>query len=402
MVLAVALVVFALKVWMAAATYGTNDIGHWTAFADTERLTGPEGIYAHYIPGSFYNHPPLMGYYLQLVNWLRDAGVGLPLTIRTTSSLADVATALVVFELVRVRRDVGSGMVAGALVGASPVLFLVSGFHGNTDPIFTCLTLVSVWLLVDRRRPELAGVAIALAVGVKIIPFVAIPALLIYAWRQNRPYFVRFAAGLAVAFLLTWTQALLTAFSLVKRNVFEYAGGTSYWGIVQLGHWLDGGGTPGWLADFVGGGRILPVLLCAAVAAIATWRRPQLAPQAVAWALIGFLALGTAYAPQYAVWPVAACYLFGNPLATAYNLSMGAIEFEVYNRWNGGFPWYRASASDPTTFEVDVLIVPWLVLMAILVHGLLVLFRFPAVPVNALSSAGRPVQSAARNRKDRP
>ena len=379
--LIVALVVLALKVWMAARTWGTNDIGHWTNFANAEREYGPERIYERYYDyttqGNFYNHPPLMGYYLAFVNWMSDLGVGLPLTIRTTSSLADVGTALVFFELIRVRRGTRAAAIAGLLIGASPVLFLVSGFHGNTDPIFTFLVFLAVWLLVDRNRPAWAGVALAISVGVKIVPFVIIPALLIYAFRKGLKPFFAFGIAFGVVFVLTWAQGLLTEFGRIKNQVFGYPGSGSYWGVVQVGRWLNGGPNPGWVDWFVNGGRFIPVAICALVAAAATWRRPALLPQAVAWAVIAFLALGSAYAIQYTVWPLAACYLFGNVWATAYNLTIGLWDFKVYDRWSGGLPWYQAKANDPTKFEVDVLIAPWLVLMVVLVRGLWALFGAP-------------------------
>ena len=51
-------------------------------------------------------------------------------------------------------------------MAVSPVLFVISGFHGNTDPVFVMFALLSVYLLSDRRAPALAGLSIAIALSV--------------------------------------------------------------------------------------------------------------------------------------------------------------------------------------------------------------------------------------------
>jgi Gpi18-like mannosyltransferase len=61
------------------------------------------------------------------------------------------------------------GAVAAVLVGWSPVLFVASGFHGNTDPLFVMFALLSVYLLVVCDRPLAAGLVFAIAVSIKLV-----------------------------------------------------------------------------------------------------------------------------------------------------------------------------------------------------------------------------------------
>ncbi len=372
-ILVFAVPVLVLKLIIAARTYGSDDILHWGEFVDGVRKAGPVGIYGLTFRLSFYNHPPLIGYFLWLVNVLQN-NLGIPyrFTIRAFSSCADVGTALIVYALLRPRRGVVEATCAGVLVAVSPVLFLVSGFHGNTDPIFIFLTLTSVYLLVDRRAAGLAGAVLALAVGVKIIPMVVIPVLAVFALRRSLRSLLQFGGCFAIVFVLTWGPALLLQFHPVWSDVIGYAGsGGSNWGLMQFGHWL---GDPGWMAFAAGPGRGLVVLISALVPAIAVWRRPDVVLVAVAWSLMVFLALAISFGVQYLVWAMAACYLVNIGWATAYNVSAGFVLFQVYNRWSRGLPWNRGYATPFTNSEKVLLVLPWAALVITVVLATIQLF----------------------------
>ncbi|QNK80934.1 glycosyltransferase family 87 protein [Nakamurella sp. PAMC28650] len=401
-ILVVAIPVLVIKLVLAATTFGTNDIVHWGDFLLGVKQAGPVGIYALTFPAnnSFYNHPPLVGYLLSFINLVQDAGVPYRFTLRALSSLADVGTALVVFELLRRRISPARAGAAGILVAISPISVMVSGFHGNTDPIFVFLVFLAVLLLVDLQRPGLGGVAIALAVGVKIVPMVVIPVLAIYVLRRDRREFLRWAAGFALAFAVTWGPALLLQFHAVLADVIGYRGvGYSPWGIEQIGHWL---GDPSWVASYAGRGRALVVVICAAVPAIAVWRRPDVVVVAVGWSLIGFLALAPTWGAQYMVWPVAACCVIGLSWGAAYNLAGGVVLFMVYDRWSGGLPWNRARATYVVPLhELVAMQVPWLVLVVVLIRATIKTFlpssggfsveRARAVPVGRNQKSTEPV-----------
>jgi 4-amino-4-deoxy-L-arabinose transferase-like glycosyltransferase len=340
LVVILAVLAFALKALIAARTYGTNDIRHWTDFVNGVAERGPVGIYGITFERSFYNHPPLIGYFLQLVDFGRHHGVSIGFSIRSVASLADVGSALLVFELLRRRRSLREAGWAAAMVAVSPVLVVISGFHGNTDPIFVLFTLLALYLLADRDKPLAGGLSMGIAIGIKIVPIVAVPALLVLAFTRGRRTFLRFSAGFLLAFAVTWLPALIAHGRAVKEHVLGYAGsGISQWGLIQIGHWFD---DPGWADFLTGAGRFPVVLLCAAVPAGLVWRRPALAAEAVGLSLVSFLFLSPAFGCQYLVWAVAAAYLLDFGWATAYNLGAGLVLFKVYTRWAHGFPWNHA------------------------------------------------------------
>jgi Gpi18-like mannosyltransferase len=181
---ALIIVTTTIKLVVAALTFGTQDVRRWMDFAGVARA-GPVGVYGLHFGSShfraLYDHPPLIGYLLLVVNVATRHGLGFPLAIRLPAISADVVTPFLVLELLRKRRPLLESFAAAALVALSPVLFLVSGYHGNTDPVFVMFSLLGVYLLVDRRAPALAGLAVAIALGVKIVPVVIVPALLAFA-----------------------------------------------------------------------------------------------------------------------------------------------------------------------------------------------------------------------------
>ena len=340
LVLAVALLAFGLKLLIAARTYGTNDIRHWTDFVNGVAERGPVGIYGITFERSFYNHPPVIGYFLQLVDIGRQHGVSIGFSIRSVASLADVGSVLLVFELLRRRRSLREATWAAALVAVSPVLVIISGFHGNTDPIFVFFTLLALYLLADRDKPLAAGLAMGVAIGIKVVPVVAVPALLVLALTRGRRPLLRFGAGFVAAVAISWLPALIAHGQAVREHVLGYAGsGISQWGLIQVGHWF---GDPGWADFLTKTGRFPVVLLCALVPAALVWRRPAMAAEAVGLSLVSFLFLSPAFGCQYLVWAMAAAYLLNFGWATVYNLGAGLVLFKVYTRWAHGFPWNHA------------------------------------------------------------
>jgi hypothetical protein len=118
------------------------------------------------------------------------------------------------------------------MLALSPVSLVISGFHGNTDPVMIFFVLLSAYLLETRGRIRLAAIAFGLALNFKVAPLIFAPALWFYlpGMRKRIEYF-----GLAaLVFFCGSLPYLLSDPVLIARNVFGYSSIYGHWGWTQL------------------------------------------------------------------------------------------------------------------------------------------------------------------------
>ena len=295
-----------MKLLLAATSFGTSDVWSWISFSQGVREFGLLHMYGQDYYFSTYNHPPFSGVLLLAMNWVVDAGWSdIPFLIRSLSSLADVVTAVLVFELVRLHRSVGKAMASGVLISLSPALILISGFHGNTDPVLVMFTLLAAYLVAkDRSFP--AGVAIGLAISVKLVPIVAVPVLGVQLLRSGWRSLRSFVGGGLVVFAVLWVPVLIASGPAFRRDVLGYAGLRRDWGLPQFIEWA--GMPEAWTSALSGPGRFLLLLVSGLLPAALVWRRPRSFVPAVGLSLVLFLLLCTTFGTQYLSWALAAAY----------------------------------------------------------------------------------------------
>jgi hypothetical protein len=377
-----------VKLALAARTFGTNDVARWMAFARGVADAGPVGVYRLYfrvvpfLPHHhhhhhhhhlhhhwLYNHPPLVGYMLLVVNAATQRGVSFPLAIRVPAIIADVVTSFLVLELLRTRRSLLEAVAAASLVTLSPVLLVISGYHGNTDPVFIMFSLLSVYLLVDRRAPALAGLSIAIALSVKIVPVVIVPTLLIFAIRAGRRVALRFVLSMGALLTLAWAPVVAQVWQPFRHDVLDYGGGWKpRWGLAELASII---GHPSWVTNHWTPGRYITVFVVMMIPAVLVLWRPWLVVEASALALVGLLVLNPGFALQYLVWAAAPAYLLSFFGATAFNFFGGFLLIEIYNRASGGYPWYHIRRLvNITSAEQVALLGVWMTLVVVMVAGI--------------------------------
>jgi hypothetical protein len=399
-VLGVAVVATALKLLVAANTFGTNDVHSWISFSEGVRRWGPVDLYGHPF-FTQYNHPPLSGRMLVVINWLVDHGVSnIVFLIKVPASVADLVTALLVFELVRRLRPPREAAIAACLVVCSPALFVISAFHGNTDPVFVMFTLLAVYLLVVPRWAAAAGVSFALAISIKLIPIVLGPVLLVMLIRLGWKKLAAFGIGAALVFVPLWGPVVLRRWPEFKENVLGYDGVEAReWGFHQFGVWSH---VPThWLDLFNSPGKFVVLLLSAGIPALIAWRRPHAVLPAAGLTMVLFLLLSPGFSMQYLVWPLAAAYLVGTWTTTAYNLAISAFILVVYSNWNQAPPWrwYEGVAVLFRPVDFVLMVISWVALLAVAVVGVVRMLRRPpelaagADTVEEAEETGRSVAS---------
>ena len=182
----VVLAVFALliKITIAFNTLGTNDVVAFYAFA---RSLADHGLAWTYQNGvvwfsgfPIFNHSPLVAYFLQFIDRLArqqfflSYGLTFPFLLRLPGIIADFAVVLLLLHLRSTITQLRIPNWALILFALSPVSLMVSGFHGNTDPVMVMLLLLACVMCV-KSRPLFCGLFLALSVQIKMIPLLLFP-----------------------------------------------------------------------------------------------------------------------------------------------------------------------------------------------------------------------------------
>ena len=332
---AIAVAGLLIRVALAAATDGTNDVVSWLAFIDAARTHGAFSLYGitewPTVPVFDFNHGPLVALGIQVGVWVQEI---LPISERLIPRLpaiaADAGATVLAFVLIAGRFGPRSGLLAAAMVAFNPVLILVSGFHGNTDPVFVALMLLAL-VLLERNMGVAAGLGFAAAVGVKIVPLLAAPAIVLSIGATTVRRRFLWAALAASASL--WLPAFLIDPGALIREVFLYRGITGIWGVGVLASRF--GGDPGvvWF-------RELWIVLVIAAILGSGWVLAKSDRSAAAWsiaaAFLVFLALTPGFGVQYLAWPVLFLIVAAPGFGAVYSVASGAFLFAAYAFWSGG------------------------------------------------------------------
>ncbi|HEX8914844.1 MAG TPA: glycosyltransferase 87 family protein, partial [Humisphaera sp.] len=225
-----------LRFGIAAVSHGTNDAAAFYWFgAEANRL----GMLAAYQQVPFLNHPPaVLGWTAAAYQLVGGDDLTFPFVFKLPVLLAEGLIAWLVWRVWRDGRTAGSDAAdrprageAAAGYALSLVSVLVAAYHCNTDTAYAGLTLLSVWLLERRARPLAAGLALAAAVNVKLLPVIFVPALLLGC--RSRREAGRFLAGLAVG-VVPFVPVLLAAGEAYFRNAIAYGSRPDKWGVQLL------------------------------------------------------------------------------------------------------------------------------------------------------------------------
>ena len=106
------------------------------------------------------------------------------------------------------------------LIAIAPTEIMISGFHGNTDPLMIFFVTAAVWLAGYRGKTAAGGAAWGLAICIKITPIVLAP-VLFFSLSGLRKRMAFFAAA-AVVVLVAWAPYLYQEPAAVIHQVFAW------------------------------------------------------------------------------------------------------------------------------------------------------------------------------------
>ena len=328
-----------VKLWLAGTTIGSNDLPLFRGFG---RLLEQHGLIGLYRGSTIFNHTPLISAYT--VAMYRIAGDNIEnfaFLFRLGGIVADTA---VVFGLLRmVRMGAKIPTWALAIFAASPVSMMVSGFHGNVDPMLAA-ALFFTGLALNEKRWFLAGVALAIACNIKVSALIIAPAFGAWALAQSRAGAVRFTLASGLLTLAGWAWPLIACPDAFLRNVLGYGG---YWGIWGITNLLRATGNP----DFAkisyvnlsaAQNTIISVLKCVVIGSalgLAWFRRKQDLFVTVAAIWLVFLVFAPGVAAQYLVWPAPFLLLWSERWYAGVTAGCSVFLAAFYTAICNGWPW---------------------------------------------------------------
>ena len=356
-----AMLVFGLKATLALRTLGTNDIVTWKQDLEKVDTEGWEALYRdgvdsvspagksyHHV--QVFSHPPFMLHVLPV--WRGLASItGLPLEfwVRITCSVADLGS-LLLLCLFRARMpELRIRPVALLLFAASPILLLISGFHGNSDPIMMFFVLLSVYLMEIRNLPALSGAILALAMGIKVVAVIFAVALLFFAPTIRGK--VRFSLATAGVVAASAFPYIVQNPLLILQRLSHYSSQPMLWGWSFITMTFADSPRYHWISDgFMNYGKACLLLMLAVLSIMMNRRRGRF-PLLMQCGLLAFFFVffTPGFGVQYLAWLAPWTVVLSASAITIYNLTAGTFLAAVYTHWCRGFPWYYANA-----YEVPV------------------------------------------------
>ena len=367
---------FIFKIFLALTTYGTNDVYAWERFARWSALFGSR----LYTIDAAFNHPPSMIHVLAAMTWLaKTTGIAFPFWLRLPAIVADTASLWVVVRIFADRLDESNVRWGLLLLALSPALILVSGFHGNTDPVIMFFVLLAVWFTQREGRSDWqSGAAFGAAICIKILPVIVLPVL--FFCRPGLRRKAIFVAAAAAVVIVCWSPYLFRDPAGIVNQVFGYQSIYGHWGLSWLvcqfpwfrDSWHDAFQRYGsWVA--------LAVIAVSAVIVNRSQTKPTVYTQ-VGAALFFFLAVCSGFGVQYLVWLVPWTVGISIVPVVFFSLGSGAFLFLVYNWWAGGFPWFLADSNYVGDFTPHLNYFLTLCWISVIILALAVWIRRPSFP----------------------
>ncbi|HEV7905786.1 MAG TPA: glycosyltransferase 87 family protein [Pyrinomonadaceae bacterium] len=353
-----------IKLFLALKSSGTLDVFAFGEFLANIREVG--GIGAYYRTGRAgnpFNHPPFMIHAIRSMGFLADI-THLPFRfwLRLPAIVADLGNLFLVWKIIEhtpsLRLPPATLRVLPlslVLLAVYPGSILISGFHGNTDPLMIFFVVLSIYLLSVRRRSWLAGAAFGMAVNIKIVPLVFAPAIFLFLPDlQTR---LKFFASAATVFFVGSLPYLLQDPFVIWKTVFGYKSLYGGWGWTRLlvkyltslprlpGGNAELAGAHAWIAA---AGRYLmfAAILAASLRMNLRRHKPPLFLQCAVIAFL-FLFLTPGFGTQYLAWLVPFIVVLGAWSAGVYYFTSACYLTAIY--W---------SVSDAARRVLDVKLLP--------------------------------------------
>jgi Gpi18-like mannosyltransferase len=367
-------VAFLLRFLLALLTQGTNDVVITKYFM--QRLN-ELGFIEIYRAETWMNHPPLFLFYLKILHFLEPhfnaVGLSWPFMVRIPAVMADAGSTLLIYQIAKAIWNESHAPWAALLFAVNPTGIMISGFHGNTDPVMMFLVLACLYVLLIRRTEFIAGMLLGLAMNIKVVPLLIWPAIFFWlsGWQQRRNFF----GGTLLLLLTGFGYHIFLTDAPVFERVFLYRSFSGIYGITKFAHKLGLNSIPGhrWL--------LLSAIVLVSFRTVRSFGsklpsdRSQALLYGVAVSLVCFFVLTFGWSIQYFTWAVATIGFLGFGYYVAFALSTSVATWSIYNNWCVG-DWMAYANADnglsPTnSLLLDLVWIVFAVMLSVIVKNLL-------------------------------
>lgn len=343
----VASIVLLLKLFMSYHVYGTNDITYWINFAEIIQKYGTFKIYSLV---RIYNHPPLMSWVLKVVSMASvKTGLAFPFVFRMMPIFADYAGIFIIWKLLE-RYGMRHRVLICSICSINPVNFFISGFHGNTDPVFIFLVLLAIYFTEDQKV-GLSGIAYGVSLCVKIVPIILFPAFLFYLRTLKQR--ITFIVSCMIVPVVVFLPYLFREYHAVVNNIFLYSSLKGIWGFGHICRSIINDPTmsletrrffnnAGLL--HIEYGQILFLIVIVAALKFFTDKKVLNMTEGAFFVFSTFLTFTPGFGVQYLSWLSIFAVLVLPYLGTLYICVGGIFLFKVYYYWSRGIPPYYANS----------------------------------------------------------
>jgi hypothetical protein len=330
-----------LKLYLALITLGSADVLAYEDYLIKIRSLG--GIGTYYAGGSYgnpFNVPPLNIAVIKVMGWFADI-TGLPFRfwLRLPCIVADIGSFFVVWLLLGSSAP-KTKTITFILFALCPASIMISGFHGNSDPVMIFFVLLTISLVEKRHPVWLAAIALGLAMSIKVVPLIFLPAFIFYLPTIRQKVNLLVIAG--VVFVVGTMPYIFQDPRIIIEKVFGYGSFYGVWGWTSLlspivGPNLDSSQPMG-SHEIIN--RIGKLLLLASILTVSLWmnRRNHKQPLFVQCGVVSllFMFLTPGFGVQYLSWTIPFVVYLGLWPALMFYATSSIFLFIDYHCWAYG------------------------------------------------------------------